>query len=272
MPDLVIIQTVYKNDKPEYLQQSIDSILNQTYSDFKLLLGIDGPIGDDLRTVITHLKDERIQIINNEVNRGLACMLNDLLKICQATGYTFIARMDSDDIALNDRFEKQITFLKYHLNIDLVGGAINEIDEYGNNRGKIIRYPTDPDECRKFFSKRNPVAHPAVMFHKRFFEKVGYCYPTDYVRNEDTCLWYEGYKHGATIVNLPDIILNYRVTNNMFKQRRNGCFFAKSQLNLRKKIAYDLGYGKLSIFYAYCMFLLMISPSWILKLAYRFLR
>ncbi len=272
MTRLAVIQSIYKNDKPEYLTQSLISILHQSYQDYTYYIGIDGPIENNLREVLDTISDSRIIIVENKENKGLAYCLNDLLMKCKANGYEFIARMDSDDIAVIERFKKQLDYLERHSEIDMVGGAINEIDENGNNRGKITRYPCEPDACRKFFAKRNPVAHPTVMFRRSFFEKVGWKYPTDFVRNEDTRLWYEGYKHGCVIANLPDVLLNFRITNNMFKQRRNGRKFAKSQLDLRKLIAKDLDYGNMAYIYAYAMYLLMICPSWILKLAYKILR
>lgn len=154
----------------------------------------------------------------------------------------------------------------------MVGGAINEIDENGRNRGKVTSYPCTADECRAFFAKRNPVAHPTVMFRRSFFDKAGWHYPTDYVRNEDTRLWHEGYKHGCKIANIPDVVLNFRMTDDMFKNRRNGKAFAKSQLELRLQIKNDLGYGFMAVVYAYAMYILMISPSWLLKFAYKVLR
>ena len=259
MQELFVIESVYKNDRPEYLKTALDSIFKQSYGKYKLLLFIDGPISADLWSVIRSYNDERLDVIDNQQNVGLATALNRMLEKCRSAKY--IARMDSDDISMPDRFQKQVDYLCAHPEVDMVGGAINEIDEKGNDRGKIIRYPCEPERCRKFFAKRNPVAHPAVMFRRSFFEKCGWRYPTDYLRNEDTCLWYEGYKRGCVIANIPDVVLNFRVTDSMFTQRRNGKDFAKSQLKLRKLIAKDLNYGPLSVMYAYGMYLLMISPS-----------
>ena len=94
----------------------------------------------------------------------------------------------------------------------------------------------------------------------------------DFARNEDTMLWYKAYMGGAKIANLSDVLLNFRMTDAMFTQRRNGKVFAKSQLEMRKLINKDLKFGVMAHFYAYAMYLLMISPSWLLKLAYRILR
>lgn len=272
MDKFAVIQSVYKNDKPQYLKLSIESILNQTYRNFTFLLGIDGEIGADLYNVIMSFNDSRIRIVENDENKGLAGILNDLLSVVMQGNYEYIARMDSDDIALPDRLEKQIGFLEAHPDVDAVGGAIHEIDEQGNSRHHVVRYPCSSSQCRAFFAKRNPLAHPTVVFRRRYFEKTNCFYPTDFVRNEDTRLWHEGYKHGCVIANLPDVVLYFRTTDDMFKTRRNGKEFAKSQLQLRKLIIKDLSYGRMAYVYAYAMYLLMISPSWILKVAYKVLR
>lgn len=270
MQKLIIIESVYKNDNPVHLKLSLDSIFAQTYKYFKVLLYVDGSVSDDIWKVIKSFSDEKFEVMSNPENMGLAVALNTMLERCR--DFEFIARMDADDIAMPDRLEKQLAFLELHPDVDVVGGAINEIDEEGNNRGKITKYPCSPDECRAFFAKRNPVAHPTVVFRRSFFEKAGWRYPTDFIRNEDTRLWHEGYKHGCVITNVPDVVLNFRMTDSMFKNRRNGKAFAKSQLELRKIIKKDLGYGLMADVYAYAMYLLMISPSWLLKLAYKIMR
>lgn len=270
--ELAVIMSLYKNDRVNEVKLAVESILNQTYKDFDFYIQFDGTIDVYAEVYLRELKDERIKINARSENKGLAISLNELLSIVQICDYTYIARMDADDISLLDRFEKQIAYLQSHPEVDMVGGAINEIDKKGNDRRKITCYPCEPEECRKFFAKRNPVAHPTVMFCRSFFDKAGWYYPTDFVRNEDTRLWYEGYKHGCKIANLSDVVLNFRMTDDMFKQRRNGKAFAKSQLELRKIIAKDLGYGSMSFIYAYAMYMLMISPSWLLKLAYKILR
>lgn len=270
--NIAVIMSLYKNDRLEYVELAVESILRQTYNEFDFYIQYDGPIREEVDLYLESLDDERVIIRKRSENKGLAYSLNDLLNIVMPMGYEYIARMDADDISEANRFEKQKAYLEAHLDVDMVGCAINEIDENGNNRGKITRYPCESDACRAFFAKRNPVAHPTVMFRRSFFDKAGWQYPTDFVRNEDTRLWHEGYKHGCVIANLPDVLLNFRMTDSMFKQRRNGRKFAKSQLKLRKIIAKDLGYGYMSYVYAYAMYLLMISPSWLLKFAYRVLR
>lgn len=272
MHKIVVIMSLYKNDVKEYVKLSVESILGQTYKDFDFYIQYDGPVRDDVDKYLSSIKDERVILRKRAENKGLAHSLNELLAVVKPLGYEFIARMDADDISVNDRFKKQLEYLSLQPNVDVVGGAINEIDENGNNRGKITKYPCSPEECRAFFAKRNPVAHPTVVFRRSFFEKASWHYPTDFIRNEDTRLWHEGYKHGCVIANIPDVVLNFRMTNSMFKNRRNGKVFAKSQLELRKLIKKDLGYGFMADVYAYAMYMLMISPSWVLKFAYKILR
>lgn len=269
---LSVIISLYKKDCLEYVKLSVESILNQTFNNFDLYLLYDGPIASDVDCFLSSISDERLHIRKRDENKGLAYSLNELLEDIYPKGYEYIARMDADDIAEQNRFHKQIDFLASNPEIDVVGGAINEIDENGNNLNHIVKYPITPEECFRFFSKRNPFAHPTVMFRRSFFEKTGCFYPTEYIRNEDTGLWLEGFKHGVKGANLSDVTLNFRVTNAMFTQRRNGSVFAKCQLQLRKKINKELGYGIISYVYAYAMYLLMISPSWLLRIAYKVLR
>lgn len=273
MDDIVTILPIYKNDKIKYLKLSIDSILNQTYKNIHIIIGVDGPIDNSLNDYIKRYeKDERITIVWFKENRGLACVLNDLLDLAFKEDYDYIARMDADDIALPNRLEKQLAFLKNNPDIDVVGGAIMEINEKGDSRNKIIVYPDTPNACRSFFSKRNPHAHPAVLFRKRFFEKAGCKYRPEYRQNQDTMLWYDGMKNGTIHANIPDIVLKFRMTDALFKKRRNGWEFAKKQFKDRLMINRGLGYGISADIHGFAMFCLLISPAWMKKIAYRVFR
>lgn len=271
---IAVLLPVYKKDLLRYLHFAVDSIMAQTYKDYHLYIGVDGPIGIDLSDYIKLLdKQEKLTIVWFNENRGLACVLNDLLDICFKEGYEYIARMDADDISESTRFEKQMTFLEMHPDIDVVGGAINEIDEEGMNRGKKIVYPDTPAECREFFSKRNPHAHPAVLFRKSFFNKLnGKKYRPEYRQNQDTMLWYDGMMAGTQHANIPDVVLRFRMTDTMFKKRRNGWAFAMKQFKDRLMINRTLGYGFGANVYGFAMFCLLISPVWIKKIAYKTFR
>ena len=271
---IAVILPVYKNDKPKYLSLAVESVLYQTYRNIHLYIGVDGPVGDELKKSLEVIdRQERVSIVWFPENRGLACVLNDLLDICFKEGFEYIARMDADDISMTDRLEKQVAYLEKLPDIDVVGGAINEIDEDGKNRGKTIVYPAGPAECREFFAKRNPHAHPAVLFRRSFFDKLGdKKYRPEYRQNQDTMLWYDGMMAGTQHANIPDVVLNFRMTDAMFKKRRNGWAFAKKQFKDRLMINRGLGYGFGADVYGFAMFCMLVSPVWVKKIAYRVLR
>lgn len=268
-----IILPVYKNDRVSWIKDSVVSLLNQSIKGH-LFIGVDGPVGEDLSEYLKKVEqEEQVSIVWFKENRGLACVLNDLLDICFREGYEYIARMDADDISMVDRMEKQLSFLKTYPLVDVVGGAICEIDEEGMSRNKTIIYPETSEECRAFFAKRNPHAHPAVMFRKSFFDKLnGKKYRPEYRQNQDTMLWYDGMMVGTQHANIPDVVLKFRMTDNLFKKRRNGWAFAKKQLKDRLKINHDLKYGFGANLFAYAMFLMLVSPAWVKKIAYRVFR
>ena len=271
---IAVILPVYKKDKAEYMSKAVESIVLQTYKDIHIFIGVDGPVGEDIESYLKLIENQgKITIVRFEENRGLACVLNDLLDICFEEGYDYIARMDADDISMTDRFEKQQTYLEKFPEIDIVGGAIKEIDEEGKSRNKTIVYPKGPEECRAFFAKRNPHAHPAVMFRKSFFDKLnGKKYRPEYRQNQDTMLWYDGMMVGTLHANIPDVVLQFRMTDAMFKKRRNGWAFAKKQFKDRLMINRGLGYGMRADVYGFAMFCMLISPAWIKKIAYRLFR
>lgn len=270
---IAVILPVYKNDKVSYVKLAFESILGQTYQEVHLYVGIDGPVSEDLENLLEEYEiKENISVCWFKENRGLAIVLNDLLDICFKNGYEYIARMDADDISINNRLEKQMVFLQANPEIDVVGGAIEEIDENGNSRNKTIVYPKSHSDCYKFFSRRNPHAHPAVLFRRRFFEKAGCKYRPEYRQNQDTMLWLDGMKAGTIHANIPDIVLKFRMTDSLFKKRRNGWAFAKKQLEDRKTINKTLSYGLGATLFGYAMFCILVSPTWIKKIAYKLFR
>lgn len=269
-PKVIVLLPVYRKDSPAYLRSAADSMLAQTYEPLHVLIGIDGPIEGALaQCVQTYASNSRVTVLPFAQNRGLAMTLNDMISWAQEQGYTFFARMDADDVSLPQRIEKQIAYLLAHPEIDVVGGATNEIDEHGNDRHKINHYPLTPEACYRYFAKRNPAAHPAVLIRQSLFDKTECMYRPEYRQNQDTMLWFDAFKHGAKMANLPDIVLNFRVTNDFFTKRRNGLTYAKGLLKDRKIINRELHYSWKATLYAYLLFLFRISPSWVIRLAYK---
>lgn len=268
---MVVLMSVYKNDNPEHLRLSVDSILNQTYQDFLLLIGVDGAIGVDLAdTLHSYDKNPKVKILWFEENRGLTAVLNNLLDEGKKLHPAYYARMDADDISYSDRFEKQVKYLMANPELDVIGGAIEEIEYDGSLNGKVIQYPLTHQECFDFFATRNPLAHPAVMFRASFFDKVS-SYNASYKKNQDTELWYRSFKAGCKFGNLKDVVLTFRVSKDMYK-RRGGTKFAKEVLKLRNEINKGLGYGLKATLFGYAYYIMAISPGWVKKFAYRVFR
>lgn len=268
-----VLLPVYAKDDPSYLTLALDSVINQTYNNIVIYIGVDGTVSEKIKSVIySYTTDLRVKPIWFPENRGLAKTLNDLIKFALYDNICVFARMDADDISIKDRFEKQLRFLNENPEIDVVGGAITEIDEAGKSRNKTIIYPHTPKECFSFFSRRNPHAHPAVMFRKSFFDKIGHYYRPEYRQNQDTMLWYDGFINGTLNANIDDVVLKFRMTKSLFKKRRNGWKFAKKQFKDRLEINKSLKYDFRSNIFGFAMFILQLAPAWSRKVAYRIFR
>ncbi|MEI7831094.1 MAG: glycosyltransferase [Prolixibacteraceae bacterium] len=195
-PRLSVLMPVYNAER--YLEESIRSILNQTFSDFELLIGDDGCTDRSIQ-IINTFKDDRIVVIRNEKNLGIANTLN---KLIDAARGEYIARHDSDDIAQEKRFEKQIGFLATHPEIGVCG---TNFTCFGSKIKRMFMPPGD-DEIRTYMLVNNPICHPTVMVRKS-------CLTSKYDQllfpAEDYALWYELSK-GTKLVNLQESLLKYR--------------------------------------------------------------
>ena len=110
-----VIMSLYLNDNIDFVSKAVESILDQSFTDFDYYIQYDGHVKDDVDLYLSSLKDARIHIYKRDENKGLAKSLNELLAVVMPLDYQFIARMDADDISTPDRFEKQIRWLFYHI-------------------------------------------------------------------------------------------------------------------------------------------------------------
>lgn len=261
---------VYHGDDPGYLDEALNSIAMQDGVIYDLVVVYDGPVPAELVQSVQESSVNPI-CIELEHNRGLAVALNAGLDYCLSKGYEYIARMDADDRMRPGRLEKQVQFLDKNPEVDVVGTAISEIDENGQDRDKIVQYPRSHQECLRFFRFRDPLAHPSVMFRSRFFEKAG-LYDERLRKNQDTELWFRGFRHDCVFANLPDVLLDFRMNEAFFQSRRGGRKRATQLYRLRQKINRGLNFGFPARIFAIGMYLLTLSPSWLRKIAYRVLR
>lgn len=205
-PKITILMSVYNGEK--YLQEAIESVLNQTFRNFEFLIINDGST-DKSEEIIKSHNDHRIRLIVNEKNIGLISSLN---KGLDAARGEYIARMDCDDISLPQRLEKQFNFLKNNPDVGVVASFTREIDEDGKSLSthwKQDRESISREEIYHNLFFGNCVAHPTVIVKKEILNKSNLRYRSDYLDAEDYDLWCR-ISQIAPIVKMPEPLLHYR--------------------------------------------------------------
>ena len=208
--DLIsIIMCVY-NEKIEYIKESIESIINQTYTDIELIIVCDNPKNINIKNLIFNYasKDERIKIIVNKENMGLCLSLNKAILIIKGK---YIARMDADDISMLDRLECQKKYLLKN-NLDIIGSGVVCIDEEGKIINTLNKYPLDNKTFMKKILYNNCMAHPTWFGRRDVFIKNNGYRNIDYAEDYDFIL--RGLKLGYKMGNINKILLKYRIREN----------------------------------------------------------
>jgi len=267
-----VLMSVYYRDDPDYLHLALKSIwTDQKLKPIQVVLVKDGVVSERICAVIDHWNEElegALKVITLPQNKGLANALNKGLSFCKGE---YIARMDSDDISLSNRFSLQSHFLSENTQVDVVGTYIKEINEHGLVIKEIIKYPTEHLKMLDFFSKRDPLAHPTVMFRRSFFEKAG-AYSEQVHLAEDTLLWFQGFAHGCIFANIKYVGLKYRRSNLFYKRRGD---LRKSIMLLRYRLLVinrELNYGLIANLFAFMYFVMSFMPSSLKKYLYNRLR
>lgn len=196
---LSVIMPVYNGE--EFLAAAIESILNQTYTNFEFIIVNDGSTDSSQKIIENYVsKDERIILISR-ANRGLVSTLNEA--ITKSRG-VYLARMDADDISLPTRFQEQVSYLNKHNNVDVVGCDYEHIDSQGVVK-RLVRVPKTEDEILLTLFFTVPFAHPSIMGRKVAFSQVMY----EESPIEDYLLWTKMYKAGK-FSNIDKVLFNYR--------------------------------------------------------------
>ena len=226
-----VIMSVYKKDNPVWLKEALDSLLiKQTVKPNEIVLVIDGPIGDDINTVINDycVQYGLINVVRLKENKGLG---NALKVAVENANNEYIARMDSDDISVPDRFEKEIEFLTNNPDVDVVGGDIAEFIDNPENTIAVRKVPLTDTEIKKYIKKRCPMNHVSVMFKRDSILKVGGY--LDCFCNEDYYLWIRMWEEKMIFANTGEILVNVRVGREMYA-RRGGKKYYESEKFLQK--------------------------------------
>ena len=238
-----VLLSVYYNESPYY----------QSLQLAEVVLVKDGELTPELENVITEYtaKYLQIRVVPLKQNQGLGKALNEGLKHCS---YDLVARMDTDDIAKPDRFEKQIRVFQEHPELDVVGAWIDEFEETTSNIISTRKLPEVHDDICQFAKKRNPENHPVIMFRKQaVLAAGGYQH---FPLFEDYYLWIRMLQNGAKFYNIQESLLYFRFSPAMFK-RRGGLKYVTTELRFQNQLR-NLGFITSSE-YLYNVFIRVIT-------------
>lgn len=269
--EISVLMSVYIKERPEFLERALESIFNQTIKPKELVLVKDGVLTRELEMI---LNKERKKFEENDINficvqleknMGLGIALQKGLEKCRCD---YVARMDSDDIAVRERFEAQSEYMKKNTDVSVVGGYISEFVEEGKSlRTKIM--PLNHEELYKYGKYRNPLNHMTVFFRKKDVLEVGGYQSMPGL--EDYYLWSRMLAQKYKIANIDKVLVNARLGN--FSNRRGGLGYFLTYFRLRK-IQNKLHYTNIPEFIIGIMFTALITlvPNNIRGGLYRVLR
>lgn len=238
MPKVSVIMGVYNCKNFKLLEQSVESIINQSFTDFEFIICNDGSTNNtlDILKKIEN-KDRRIKIISYEQNRGLSYALNECLKIASGK---YIARQDDDDISYKNRLEREYIFLENNNEYDIVGTLADVFDDNG-----IWGEYKNPERPKKRdFYWNSPFIHPTVMIKKEAFDLVsGYRYCKETRRCEDLDLFMRMYAKGFIGYNIQEKLYLYKMVNDPYVKYR------PMKFRIDEAIVKFRGYREMGVFF-----------------------
>lgn len=221
-----VLMTTYYKETPNNLNISLKSITDdQTVLPDQIVLVLDGLVGNELEQIITRYVDKYPNIIfvhrlPSNVGQGRASA--EGIKYCK---HDYIARMDSDDISISNRFEMQILKFESNPNLSVVAGYIGEFEDDPTKIKFVRNVPETHDKICKMFRFRNPINNVSVMFKKKALERAG-GYQNERA-NEDFSVYVRMLMTGSEFYNIPMILVKVRVGKDMLKRRGDiNIFFA----------------------------------------------
>lgn len=232
-----VLISLYAKERPEFLRQSLDSIFNQSILPNEVVLVEDGQLTPELYEIVNYYEHSHneMKIVKLPTNGGLGNALNEGLKFCSNE---LIARMDTDDVAYSDRFEKQLAIFYKYPKVDVVSAWIEEYDANMVICLSQKKLPQFSYEIFKYGKSRCPINHPVVMFRKSALQFAGGYKP--FPLFEDYYLWVRLLMNGAKFYNIPEFLLKFRASSDMFR-RRGGFKYALTEIKFQwtiKKMGY----------------------------------
>ncbi len=243
MEKFSVLMSVYAREQSAYLKEALHSVFEQTVPPSEVVLVKDGPLTTELETVIASFAEhyKYLKIVALAKNMGLGNALNVGLSACT---YRLVARMDSDDLSLPERFEAQLRVFDQYPDVSVVGGWISEFDKDPKDIISYRKLPQTDRELKQICQLKNPLNHMTVMFRKIDVLNVG-GYQHFYLF-EDYWLWARMIKNGVKLYNVQDVLVNVRGGAAM-AARRGGWKYAKSEIRFQRKIL-QMGLISLHIF------------------------
>lgn len=235
-----VLMSVYFKENPEYLKQSIISMLEQTIAPNEIVLMKDGPLTAELDAVLDEFKNNRsIKVVALEKNMGLGKALNIGLKKCSNE---LIARMDTDDISVRERCEKQLKRFEENSELCVLGSVVHEFINDPQNTVAYRKVKTKHEDIVKQMKFKSAMNHPSVMYKKsRVLEAGNY---QDCFLNEDYYLWIRMIKKGFIFENIDEPLVKMRISNESYKRRGGWKYF----ITQRKLFKYMLQHKMINTF------------------------
>lgn len=222
-----VLMSLYLKEQPEYLSQCLESLSKQVLMASEIVCVYDGPIPEKLQNVISYWKDKlNIVVVTSKKNIGLGRALNLGLKHCS---HNIVARMDTDDIAMADRFSCQIPIMFENEKLAVLGSNIIEFEGVEQNPCGYRNVPENSVNIIKYSRYKNPFNHMTVVFKKNIINEVGGY--TDHPLMEDYNLWLRVISCGYDVMNIQKPLVKARVGRDMLK-RRSGIFYVRSEYQL----------------------------------------
>lgn len=233
-----VLMSLYIKEKPENLIECMESILNQTVKADEIVIVKDGPLTDELENTLSKYINENPKlytIVPLEKNVGLGLALAEGISHCKNE---LVARMDTDDIARNDRFEKQLAEFEKNPALDICGSHILEFEDDVKNIVAQRKVPLDDKSIKEYQKKRDSFNHMTVMYKKSSVLKAGNYQSC--MLMEDTLLWVNMILSGATCANVDDFLAYARIGKGMYERRGGWAYFKKYKQG-RKRVR-ETGY------------------------------
>jgi len=269
MKKFSILMSVYYKENPDYLAESFQSLHDQTVPSDEIIVVQDGALTDELYAVINHWKGLLpVRVLGLDENRGLGIALQAGLEMCS---HELVARMDADDVAVPERFEKQLQAFERDDNLVLLGSHVFEFMESINEVLYKKHVPMSQEDIYRYARWRNPFNHMTVMYKKSaVLDAGGYRHSPGF---EDYDLWTRLIKKNYSMENLNEYLVFARIGNDMVG-RRTGLDYLKKEHRFLNDLYYHRGFIN---FFEYMFNILIrlplrMAPKLLLKIVYTFLR